>query len=305
MAALSTDLYNIDVTRSHGRYDEKDKEEEDIVFCHLKCNDEETTAKKKRVNCIFVIDLSGSMSSSIRMLQSSLLAFRDVIISSDNTSTETTSEKDEKFRKLFNFQLIGFNDNASVIYRTSDTTETFDDAVSKYVSASGFTNIYDALDLAFSNVQSSEPTIICLLSDGEPNRGKLQTTESLRKYVSTQKDDRIIEVFSIGFGHNIKADLLEAIGSFSYIETNESIPQVFGNIALQSQTSFGWNAKLELVSDTNDEVQPIPEESLITGTNQIGTLYSGRTFAFAIPSSILAGATSLRLSYYDPSACKM
>lgn len=310
---MADEKFQLDVSRSLGRFTKDTSEKEsDIVFCHMKCNEKEVgqeqheQQQQSSCNCIFAIDLSGSMSPSVRMLRSSLRAFRDVIIGSTHDSTLTQKEKDDQFRKSFNFQLIGFSDTASILYdtkdnatdNTNDNTLLFDDAIEKYVVASGYTNIYDALDLAFSRVPDGAPTIICLLSDGEPNRGKLQNTESLGEYVSSQKDDRMVSLLSIGFGDNIKTDLLEAIGSFSYIESDESIPQVFGSVASQTQTSFGWNARIRLISDSGEVVE-MKDDAIVGGEGEIGNLYCGRTFSFAISAENIPANHSLELVYYD------
>ena len=78
------------------------------------------------------------------------------------------------------------------------------------LEANGGTNLFDALELAFKDV---DVDTIFVLSDGEPTAGSVRDPGSIRRLVASWNEQRQIRIHCIAIGGTLK--LLEALAADS------------------------------------------------------------------------------------------
>lgn len=298
-------LFEIHLDRTSG--DENDPEEklrEELVTFRINCVDDETLTNNGGVDCVFLLDTSWSMEPSIPKLQASTLAFRDVLVGEVGEDPDTEEgkkkmedKKESKLRK-FGFDLIEFANNAVLVYSTHDRKSSiFAEKVKECIRAKGSTNLQGGLELAFERIKKDKPTVMCVLTDGMPNIG-FQNAKDLYDLKQKLAGDRIVDVMAIGFGSGINSTILEAIGEFSHITENTEIPVVFGNTALRVLTAFAFQTRVEVVTPPEGTAIDISDR-LIIGSEDVGTLFSGRSFSLSFMAKDLPKGSILRLHYYD------
>ena len=241
-----------------------------LVHTKISVPDSKPTFENKEI--ILVVDLSGSMESSIKQLRASLRAFWSSINELENSDT-----CDIFIPSKISLRLIGYSDNAWEIYpggsAESDSageSKSFDQSVIDDVYSRGYTNMGAGIVLAFAKTDPRKATWIVVLSDGRSNQGAYQSPDAFTKLM-TVKPSRT-RVLSIGYGDNFNADTLRAIGDFTYISDPEDIPVFFGNLATEVHTAVAITASIKASFGGK----------IVIGSKKIGCLCSGRDYLYGI-----------------------
>ena len=249
----------------------------DIVVASVKCGAGPSPSGKKEI--FLVVDLSGSMSSSVPFLRASLKAFRDTLVNRsklpDGTSDETI---EELFRNSFNVTLIGYNEKAWLIYSTdeSDPAETWDEAIENQIRAEGCTNMGDGVQMAFDRIRVDRFSWVMVMTDGMSNRGKYQSTDSFGGLaLLSPPNTRII---TLGYGSEFNASVLCALGEFTYVATREQIPSVFGSIVNEVVQAWGFGGTWNINGYPGNKKDTI----YIIGKERFGVLYNEREYMVAL-----------------------
>lgn len=180
-----------------------------------------TTSEERDI--VLVLDASGSMSG---------------------TPIEETKKASEKFvntilKEDASIGIVTYDDNAMKISDFNINENYLVDAV-KEINSGGGTNIESGLSAAYDMLQNStaEKKIIVLMSDGEPNVGKVD--EELIAYANSIKDEGVY-IYTLGFfeslGSKLSAQaLMEKIasdGCHYEVADASSLVFFFGDIADQ------------------------------------------------------------------------
>ena len=224
---------------------------------------------------ILVVDLSGSMSQAVPHLQASLKAFQNSL--AELSGSEGPSG--------VNVRMIGYNDIAWEIY-SPESEVSFSEATDE-IYARGNTNMGAGIKLAFDKTNPKKATWIVVLSDGKSNKGDYQTAESFSQLVKTAP--KYTRIASIGYGDNFDANIMEAVGDFTYIKNPEMIPYFFGNLANEvlSTIAFGTTISSSFKS------------RIVIGSFNLGCLYPGAERVFGVvPYSDLTSDSRLTASFY-------
>ncbi len=232
---------NVTAKSFTGKYgDEGD--EGDIIHVQIEMNNDDIFFTGKEV--IFLIDISGSMESSMKKVKSSLLAIRDSIVgkSSLEMMKLEPDERDNLFRNTINVRLITFSNDATEVWsRESDST--FENAVIN-LHTEAMTNMSDGLKMAFEKVHPDLFTWIIVMTDGESNMGPCRTANSFQKFVTRTKPLNS-KIVTLGYGNKFDPEVLDVVGNFVYLENAEMIPVVLGNLAEEIMTSIGFNCTID------------------------------------------------------------
>ena len=259
-----------------GRYGQFGKSG-NVVYLDINCNKGSSPSNNKEV--IFVVDLSLSMQESIPNLQSSLKAFRDAIINRTSNVKPTSIEiqkLDQEFRKKINVSLIGYSNDAQLIYSSEKSKTTWDDAIDNEIIAKNMTNMGAGIKLAFDITNSDKCTWIIVMSDGMSNKGDCIKKSDFDKLVKqSPKNTRIL---CMGYGSEFDSEILSSIGEFTHIESSEHIPVVFGSICNEICNTWGFNA----TSSTRGYKGDTTGFDCIIGDSKIGCLYNGRKYTIGL-----------------------
>jgi len=225
---------------------------------------------------ILVVDLSGSMHKDLPYLQASLRAFRDFMCE------KCTSDQGVPFR------LIGYNEDAKELYSGTfgNQKSLFDKAVAG-LAAEGRTNMGAGLELAFEKSNPRKATWVVVLSDGVSNKGAYQSPEAFSKL--TARRPLHTRIVSVGYGQNFDADIMQAVGDFTYIRDPEIIPVFFGNLAQEviSTVAFGTTISANFLS------------RVVIGSYNLGCLYPERKCVYGVvPVDKLTEKAGITLSFW-------
>eukprot|EP01095_Lingulamoeba_sp_RSL-Kostka_P000761 TRINITY_DN1104_c0_g5_i1.p1 TRINITY_DN1104_c0_g5~~TRINITY_DN1104_c0_g5_i1.p1 ORF type:complete len:526 (+),score=133.22 TRINITY_DN1104_c0_g5_i1:96-1673(+) len=201
--------------------------------------------KKTNVDIVVVIDVSASMKRQEKLIG---------VLASIEYMLDELTEQDR-------LSIIQFNDNAEIlcplIYLTEENKIEIVEVLHS-IKACGNTNISDglftALDVLEENKQLNEeiPRLqrIFLLTDGLTNRGLTQGSiiEELKKI----KLDENLTIHTFGYGLDHSSALLQAIsfcssgGLYYYVESSDSIAQIFGECLAGTLTTVATNIRVRL-----------------------------------------------------------
>ena len=191
-------------------FKEKNK---DGFFMLLLAPKQENTAGVIGKDIVFVLDTSGSMSGEkIEQAKKAL----DFCVNNLNTKDKFSIITFESDVEKFSEKLLSAN---------NENIENATDFIEK-ISASGGTNIYDALLSSlelFSD--STNPKIIVFLTDGQPTVGVTNVDKILNAVSERNEDSRI---FVFGVGYDVNTHLLDKIseqnkGVSEYVKPEEDI----------------------------------------------------------------------------------
>lgn len=258
MAHTAEPKVEVEASYYTGQYGGSVKEVGDFVVVTVNCIDEkdkkETNDTKNlpQKEIILVIDVSGSMGSSMEMMRASLLAFRDSIVESLGTSLR--------------LRLITYNNQAREIWSSQTNETTFDHAVSK-LSSSGGTNMGAGVELAYSHVTPEVPTWVIVMTDGLSNDGLYQHRDSFKELAA--KAPRLTNIVTLGYGSEFDVDTLVNLGEFTYVADQEKIPGVFGSLSNEILTSWGMKAQITTKGNS------------IIGRSNVGILFPDKKYTFA------------------------
>lgn len=272
----------------------------DFLCTTIQCANQPVSITDKQI--IFVVDESGSMAPSLDSLKVSLLAMRDAMLENFPEVTSKPQDKDEVMNTL-NMALIGFSDYAHILWRSDECKSksdrkaehsTFTQAV-QGLKAAGATNLGHALKCAFDLKRPQSVTWIVVLTDGMPNTGDYRSVDDFKRFMPTTPEHT--KIISLGYGTQWNPEILNVLGSMTYIDDQERIAGIFGSIAGEIVTCFGFDAKIMVPS------HPALTQHDLFGSTNFGCVYNDRKFMFA---RLLANASAraflnspIYIEYYD------
>jgi uncharacterized protein YegL len=194
----------------------------------LQGSDEGSTSfygiKTASKHIIFVIDVSGSMGpehGGVNEAGKSRLEVAKVELTNAIRSL-TDEESDE--RGVASFNVVAYEATVSVFKpgkMLPASKRNKEDAFAwiEALPAHGATNIYDALEQAFSIIDTRKARkqyaegadTIFLMTDGKPNRGKVTDPALIREEIVKLNRDRKITIHTIGVGEDHDANFLEGL----------------------------------------------------------------------------------------------
>ena len=179
---------------------------------------------KKKASVVLAVDTSGSMNQDSKIGNARDGAKQFIQMLSDDDV----------------FSLVTFNDKVAWALTDVSIATSRADAEKRAggLLANGGTALYDGIDAAFSHVENAPPdekiVAIVVLSDGEDRNSKIQL-EQLLNHIRSDPEKRTVRVFTIGYGKDAKADVLQKIAEETrakfYKGTPVNIRQVFKEIA--------------------------------------------------------------------------
>jgi len=259
----------------------------DSIIVNVVCSSYPLSLNKKQI--IFLVDESGSMIDTIPAIKNSLFATRNAILKLLEHDLNILDEKskDDIFTKACNITLITFSNDAVCRFESQNTTDSFSTAVNK-IEASCSTNMGAGLLMAFAKKIPDCATWIILLTDGNSNKGSYQTVSGFTDLKSQLPQHT--KIIPLGYTKQPDPDILSILGNMIYIESEESIPEIFGNITGEIVTCYGLDAKITLPSLPQPTVNPndiiiVSDEKQspsrdIIGTSNIGCLFNERRFIY-------------------------
>jgi hypothetical protein len=216
----------------------------DVVITTLKCNSRPVSMANKEI--ILVVDHSISMSDDMPMVQNSLLAFRNSLVRlviGQNIPVDQDETFDRLFQELAVVKLITFSDKARLIWPTAQPS-SFGAAV-RDIKTEASTNMGEAISLAYRECTPGKTHWIIVFTDGESNVG-CRTVNSFKKLVYGSTRPKHTQLITLGFSEHFNCEILDAIGSFTYIPDKEVIPGIFGSIAAEIAEAWGFEAQLQI-----------------------------------------------------------
>jgi len=270
---------------------------------HVVVNTSQNSDIIKNTSVIFCIDISASMEKSIPIIKSSLLAFRDAVVGKSHKEMEayTEEERDLLFRKSINLTLITFSMVANIIW-SPESNDKFEEVVHG-LNVVSMTNMGDALRLAFETIKAKEFVYnwIVVMTDGESNEGPCRTSASFQQMVIKNKPINS-KIISLGYGDRFDPEVLHNIGTFVYIEDDEKIPVVFGNLTEEIMNTVGFNCKLffnehniNIEINNDDLISAYDHEPgrLLVGSQITETLCCNKTYDWIYKSNSVENITVL------------
>lgn len=257
------------------------------TFVCTKINANEKESKSKDKEAIFVLDLSASMTRQMSSMVNSLKAFRDAVLGRDalELANMCPVDRDNLFRNTLDVKIIPFSGQVleNMCWFSDSSEKTFEEALSD-LKTKCMTNMGDALQRSFELANPSKYSWIIVMTDGESNSGKYRSERSFKKLVLNKPLNA--KILSLGFGKQFNPDIMNNIGEFIYVNDCEMIPVVFGNLAGEIMTTWGYNCLINVdgynVEEINDEsmIPPLKngDISLICGSRFIGTLFNGKKY---------------------------
>ena len=276
-------MINIIAKSFSGKYG-TDSNVGDIIHLQLTVSSVERNTNNKEI--ILVTDVSGSMETSMKEVKSSTLAFRDSLVGKKPTEMEllTPSDRDDLFRNTIDTRLITFSNEANEVW--SPASDNMFEEVVVGLKSEALTNMGDALKLAFDKVDRSKFGWIIAMTDGESNRGCCRTHGSFQRLVTTTKPINT-KIVTLGYGDKFDPEVLNAVGTFAYVEDSETIPIVLGNLAEEILSAVGFNCVVDLqganlVDELTDDTLINPDApkttKIIAGNRVVGPLCGGKTY---------------------------
>ncbi len=215
------ELIGLEVVRSNCLWDEN----HELLSVHMKAMDLPKDLPRKSHNFVFLVDVSGSMESQMKLglLKSGLSDFVKTLEESDQVSIVT-------YAGYVGVALNPTSDRDSILVAL--------DNLNAGGSTNGMGGIQKAYELAESNFDPEKNNRIILCTDGDFNVG-ISDTDQLETYIS-EKRGKGIYLTALGFGMgNYRNDILESLadrgdGNHFYINSRSEMDRVLckeiGNI---------------------------------------------------------------------------
>ena len=171
-----------------------------------------------------------------------------------------------------------YDTDATLIWASSqDDAPSFSSVINSLCSG-GCTDIGKALNLAFEVSDPECFSWIVLMTDGQANEGQYRREESFHQLIQDHKNSRS-SVIALGYGSDFAADILYSVGAFTYIDNCEKIAPVFGSIAGEVVSSWGYDARIALpqvmcYSDLTKNAKAV------IGSPDVGILYNENRFIY-------------------------
>ena len=179
---------------------------------------------------IFVLDISGSMGEMSGKDENGKFRI-DLAKSELKKAIGTLSDKDSDERGVASFNVVVYAADVRVFKegkmipaskRNKERAFEWIDSL----EAVGATNIFDALEQAFQIIGTRKAKkqlekgadTIFLMTDGQPNRGKITDPELIRHEIAKMNRDRRITINTIGVGEGHAAEFLEKLAAENHGE---------------------------------------------------------------------------------------
>lgn len=279
------DSCNVKAISYSGCYGGETENIGDAIIVNIVCPSYPLSLDKKQI--IFLVDESGSMIETVPAVKNSLFATRNALLKLLGYKLENLDEKsrDEIFTHACNITLITFSNNAVCRFESQKSGDSFSTAVNK-IEASCSTNMGAGLLMAFDKKIPECATWIILLTDGNSNKGLYQTVSGFSDLKSRLPINT--KIIPLGYTKQPDPDILSVLGNMIYIESEESISEIFGNITGEIVTCFGVDAKIHLPSLPQPIINPddiiiVSDENQsidIIGTSYVGCLFNERQFTY-------------------------
>ncbi len=207
------ELMHVNVVRSECMWNENSE----LLSVHLKAMDLPKNLPRKKHNFVFLVDVSGSMSSfnKLPLLKEGLKDFVKTLEEDDMVSIVT-------YAGYVGVALEPTSDKQKVLAAL--------DNLSSGGSTNGMGGVQKAYELAEANLDTSKNNRIILCTDGDFNVG-ISNTEELDAYISEKRGGGIY-LTALGFGMgNYRNDILESLadrgdGNHFYINSLEESRKV-------------------------------------------------------------------------------
>jgi len=310
---LSTENWNLISAKTYsGCYGGETVNVGDSIIVKIKCPTYPVSMSRKQI--IFVVDESGSMENTIIAVKASLFAARNSLLRlmDKNLAVLDENVKDQIFTEKCNVSLITFSDEAyckwesiaaCVAMKKSTSLDSFSTAVNN-IQASYSTNMGAALNMAFAKKIPEYATWIILLTDGIANKGPCQTVRAFEQLVRNIPNHT--KIIPLGYTTQFDPDTLSALGNMTYLDSEESIAEIFGSIMAEIATCYGTDAKILLPELVPQSVNPneiivvpdtmeVKKSRDIIGNRNVGCLYNEREYMYGH----LPWGNTLDLSIYQ------
>lgn len=185
------------------------------------------------------------------------------------------------------FGLVSFAEFARVEIPLQDANQGLKDDVQSVIrkmEADGSTNLGDAIEVAYSMIEEADAiihkqTFFIILTDGDANgRGMLHASQ----FESFVKKHPFVNLYSyvIGIGSEYKYEILQTLGQFSHLGTENQIAQVIGSILFEVSNSVSMRAELDLGASRGVRLISSSLHPARMNVIPLGFLFKGRTFTF-------------------------
>lgn len=266
----------------------------DFVTVFLDCPNKPVSFEMKQI--IFVVDVSGSMRDTMHFLKASLFAARNSLLKFLENTSSSETDRDQAFTDKCKCSLITFSNKAKCPWESNAVVQarggrlhsaSFSEAVNG-LECDASTNIGDGILLAFNKKLENHSTWIIMLTDGVPNKGAYQVAQSFNNLMKMLPERT--KIVPLGYTTDFDPDILSMLGTMTYLDSEESIPEVLGGIIGEIATCYGVDAKIVLPVLENEHVNPddliivpnvISTSRDIIGDTYIGCLYNERKYIYA------------------------
>ena len=168
------------------------------------------------------------------------------------------------------FNIIAFSTQVNAYERSLQPLSKAEVAHSfiNALSASGGTNIYQALEETLRQTQAGRPQVILFLTDGLPTEGEVRMDKIIQMVGERAKEN--VRLFTFGVGYDVNTTLLDAIsqahhGVSSYVRPDEDLEQALSSFYEKISTPVLAEVSLDFGQAQVSDVYPYPLPDLFAG----------------------------------------
>lgn len=261
----------------------------------------ESDFRRKKLNLVIVMDISGSMGSPFDQYYYD--RFGNKIDNKPGTETETKTKMEVASQSIVSllghlkdddrFGLVLFDDNAYKAKPLTKVGDTDMDAIKKHIlelREQGGTYMESGMEEGtkmLNEVSESDPEIyenrIIFITDAMPNIGKI-SEEGLGKILSDNSEKRIYTTF-VGVGVDFNTELVEALtkirgANYFSVHSSKEFAKVMDEDFEYMVTPLVFDLNLKLIADgwEIEKVYGSPEADEATGEiMKVNTLFPSKT----------------------------
>ena len=204
------------------------------------------------IDIMLVLDRSGSMGGTpLANLKDAAKQFIDIIDAATDINSDTPDGNIDGGTRI---GVVSFASSASLDNSLQTTTASLKTDIDG-LSAGGQTNTAEAINLAQAQLTGSNPKVMILVTDGNPNIGDANAAASAAKGAGT-------EIFAIGFGGVSVGNL----NNWASLPTNEhvfiapdssTLDDIFGDLAAALISPAGTNIEVEATVSSNFNISGV------------------------------------------------